>query len=106
MHQFYAESYHKKPSFSEIMTYPSNVQFIYGDILEQDWSDGTIIFACSTCFDQQQMQGIAQKAEMTRPGTAVMTLDKELPSSSFKITSIVQCTGSWGNTIAYIQIKQ
>ena len=37
------------------------IEFIQGDILEVDWSDGDVVFANSTCFDRELMERLAIK---------------------------------------------
>ncbi len=48
-------------------------QFIHGDLKIVDWSDADLIFANSTCFDDDLMESIASLAERTRHGTFILT---------------------------------
>ena len=49
-------------------------RFIHGDITVVDWSDGDVIFANSTCFDDDLMDKVTRLAEKTRPGTFILTI--------------------------------
>jgi hypothetical protein len=48
-------------------------RFIHGDITIVDWSDGDVIFANSTCFDDALMEKVTKQAEKTRTGTFMLT---------------------------------
>ena len=59
------------------------VQWASGDFLENfeaTWANADIVFACSTCFDEATMEGIARRAERLAPGARLVSLDKRLPS--------------------------
>jgi hypothetical protein len=49
------------------------IRLLRGDVLELDWSDVDVAFACSTCFDAELMARISQRAEALRPGSVVVT---------------------------------
>ena len=78
------------------------IELIKGDILKEDWSDGNLIFINSTCFDDELMEKIAEKAEDLAPGTLVITFTKALPSSSFEILEHETHMQSWGHATVYI----
>ena len=48
-----------------------------------DWSDGDVVFANSTCFDDDLMVAMAQKALQLRPGAVFVTFTKGLSSPHF-----------------------
>ena len=48
-------------------------QFILGDFTVVDWTDSDIIFANSTCYDEDLMRKISVLVEKTRPGTLILT---------------------------------
>lgn len=44
-----------------------------------DWSDGDVVFANSTCFDDSLMRRMASAATALKKGTFFITLTKRLP---------------------------
>lgn len=44
-----------------------------------DWSDATVVFANSTCFDDTLMRRLASAATALKKGTIFITLTKRLP---------------------------
>lgn len=81
------------------------VMFKHGDILKEDWSDGDIIFANSTCFDDNLMNGISKLAEKLKKGSCVISLTKHLKSDKFRIVDQRSDKYSWGVATTYIQLK-
>ena len=53
--------------------------------LNTDWTDGDIIFANSTCFDDELVARMAKQAEHLRPGSLFITFTKALGSEAFEI---------------------
>ncbi len=92
---------------------------ICGSILEENWADGDIIFANSTCFDESLMKAIAEKAVRLRPGSIIITFTKPLPevcqtdetlstgagASPFKIIDKTSLKMSWGPATVYTHIR-
>ncbi|CAM9859034.1 unnamed protein product, partial [Ectocarpus sp. 12 AP-2014] len=61
---------------------PTKVEFFLGDALDMnvcDWSDATVVFANSTCFDDMLMRRLASAATALKKGTIFITLTKRLP---------------------------
>lgn len=50
--------------------------FSQGSLLEFDWSDGDVVFANSTCFDDDLMRQLGEQAERLKPGSIVVTFTK------------------------------
>jgi len=48
--------------------YPQEVLVINASFLDYDWSDGDVLFANSTCFDDELVGEIAKKAHKLKPG--------------------------------------
>jgi hypothetical protein len=44
--------------------------------LDFDWSDGDVIFANSTCFDDALIAAMTARAEALKPGAIVVTFTK------------------------------
>ena len=52
---------------------------VQGDIFAFDWSDADLLFVNSTCFTQEMMVQINEKAITCKKGTWFITLSKRLP---------------------------
>jgi len=97
------------PMLAEVgQTMETEVDFVHGDITDLetlDWTDGDIVFANSTCFDDGLMQAVAKLAVGMKKGSIVITLTKRLPSKSFKVLEQQLYQMSWGGATVYIQQK-
>ena len=47
-----------------------------GSFLDFDWSDGDVVFANSTCFDDELMMDMSKKAEKLKAGALIVTFTK------------------------------
>jgi SAM-dependent methyltransferase len=57
------------------------IEFIDQDILKANINDATVVYMCSTCFDQNLMTNIMKKlAQEAKPGLLLLTL-KKLPEN-------------------------
>lgn len=70
-----------------------------------DFSDGDVVFANSTCFDEQLMTDLARSCERLKQGTYVVTLTKGLNSTHFQVVESKQYAMSWGMATAITQKK-
>lgn len=60
----------------------AEIELHLGDALDLticDWTDGDVVFANSTCFDDQLMRRLASAATALKKGTIFITLTKRLP---------------------------
>ena len=73
-----------------------------GSFLEYDWSDGDVVFANSTCFDDDLMNDMSKRAENLRPGAIFITFTKGLTSSKFEVLERKRYRMSWGPATVYI----
>lgn len=48
-----------------------DVEIKGGSFLDTDWSDGDVIFANSTCFEDDLMRKMTSQAEKLKPGSIV-----------------------------------
>jgi SAM-dependent methyltransferase len=78
------------------------IEFHRADFLEFDWSDGDLVFANSTCFDEQLMTSLGHKGRLLKPGTYFVTLTKQLKSSFFDVVYSKQYRMSWGVATVHI----
>ncbi|CAM9999299.1 unnamed protein product, partial [Ectocarpus fasciculatus] len=87
---------------------PTKVEFFLGDALDMnvcDWSDATVVFANSTCFDDALMRRLASAATALKKGTIFITLTKRLPAAYFKVLEHDMFPMSWGSATVYISQK-
>ncbi len=54
------------------------IEFICGDMTEEDISDATAIFMCATCFSEELLQRLVHVFVKLKPGLRIVTL-KQLP---------------------------
>eukprot|EP00501_MAST-03F_sp_TOSAG23-6_P001877 GSMAST32.ASY1.ANO1.1955.1 assembled CDS len=82
-------------------------QFICSDLCTFDWTDATVVFANSTCFTEELMAKIAEKALSLKKGTFFITFTKALPNVEgfWYIHEAKSYTMSWGPATVYIQEK-
>jgi hypothetical protein len=81
------------------------VQFHNSDFRLIDWSDADVVFANSTCFDEQLMTDLARQAERMKLGAYMMTLTKGLQSTHFQVIESKQYPMSWGMATCITQRK-
>lgn len=86
-------------------TQPQEVEAVNGSFLDLeacDWSDGDLVFANSTCFDDSLIAGIAERAERLKPGAYVVTFTKGLESRAFEVLDKRRYKMSWGPATVFI----
>eukprot|EP00658_Telonema_sp_P-2_P027931 TRINITY_DN2149_c0_g1_i14.p1 TRINITY_DN2149_c0_g1~~TRINITY_DN2149_c0_g1_i14.p1 ORF type:complete len:255 (-),score=58.00 TRINITY_DN2149_c0_g1_i14:94-858(-) len=53
----------------------ARLDFVHGDLLEEDWSDADVILVTGTCFPERLMDAIEAKASITmRPGSFCISI--------------------------------
>ena len=75
------------------------------DAIEEDWTDGDIVFANSTCYDDELMLKISNTAVGMRKGTFFISFTKRLPAPDFKVLEAELHPQSWGAATIYIMQK-
>ena len=86
----------------------THIEFTLGDAFDlgvEDWSDGDVVFANSTCFSDSLMGRFASAAEHLKKGAIVITFTKRLPSPAFTVLDGKVYKMSWGGATVYIQQK-
>lgn len=66
-------------------SFSQDVQVECASFLDTDWSDGDVIFANSTCFEDKLMAAMGKQAEKLKPGAFFITFTKGLGSDAFEI---------------------
>jgi hypothetical protein len=84
-----------------------NIELHCADVLKHDWTDATVVFANSTCFNADFMAKIAEKAMLLKTGTFFITFTKALPNEDgfWFIHEAKTYQMSWGPATVYIQEK-
>ena len=93
------------------------VEMMHGDILapsrkggdvangsglsDGEWTDGDIVFANSTCFSQDLMDKISEKAAELRSGAIIITLTQQLRNPELILMKSRQFAMSWVAATAY-----
>lgn len=78
-------------------------QVFEGSFLDFDWSDGDVVFANSTCFDDQLMHDMSVQAENLKPGAIVVTFTKGLSlMNNFELLERKRYKMSWGPATVFI----
>ncbi len=52
--------------------------------MEFDWSNGDVVFANSTCFEDELMDNLGKHAERLKPGAFLVTFTKGIESPNFE----------------------
>ena len=77
------------------------IEFIHSDFFKADWSDASLIFANSTCFDHEMMERIGQI--QLKPGTLGISFTKTIPGENWIVLESIKKNMSWGEATVYIQ---
>ncbi len=85
------------------------VQCVKGSFLDDcqwadycPWADGDVIFANSTCFDDELMEGMSEEAARLSPGAYFITFTKGLSSDKFEVLERKRYKMSWGPATVFI----
>ena len=87
----------------------NSVEFLNGDFLRQNWSDAFIIFANSTCFSQDLMTKIGNKAKAEcKVDTIIITVSKKITNlnSDWESKNPFKRLMSWGVGTIYLYLRK
>jgi hypothetical protein len=74
-----------------------------GSFLSYDWSDGDVVFANSTCYDEKLMADMARMARALKPGAFFVTFTKGLNiPDAFEVIERKRYRMSWGPATVFI----
>jgi hypothetical protein len=88
--------------------FDTHCSFVFGDFLDmkvRDWRDADMVFANSTCYDDELMAKIADLAAGMKKGSFFVSITKRLGSSDFAILEHEMMKMSWGEATVYIMQK-
>ncbi|CAM9495871.1 unnamed protein product [Pylaiella littoralis] len=90
-----------------VLCSPAVIKLQHGSFLdpECDWSDGDLVFANSTCFAEDTLVAIAERAELLRPGARVVTFTTALKTSWLRVLVKRRYQMSWGPATVFIHQK-
>jgi hypothetical protein len=86
----------------------TDIEMRLGDFFDTrvaDWSDADVVFANSTCFDEEAMFKLAVMADRCRVGAFFITFTRKLPSRKWKVLEAEITMQSWGGATTYIHRK-
>eukprot|EP00904_Undaria_pinnatifida_P012720 jgi/Undpi1/8579/HiC_scaffold_25.g11044.m1 len=63
----------------------AEIEFVKGDFTVLDWSDGDVVFANSTCFDDDLMKKTAKAVASLKEGAIVITTTDTVPSPALEV---------------------
>jgi len=94
--------------FQQILSSKVNktCEFYLDNLLDFDWSDGDVVFANSTCFDDSLMEAIGKKASSLKPGSFLVTFTKGIKSEHFEQIEKKRYKMSWGPATVFIHRRK
>ncbi len=80
------------------------INVIYDNFLQVDWSQADVAYTCATCFAQDQIDLLLVKFRDLKVGCHVIVMDNMALTDSplFSAVGSVQCVASWGHSNAYV----
>jgi hypothetical protein len=80
------------------------VEFHCADLMEYDWSDGTVVYAPSLLFDDEMMAYISNKAKDLQQGAYLISLKKfaAIDPTAFEMIQEAVFPMSWGSANVYV----
>jgi hypothetical protein len=85
-----------RKEFPDLFAGGRELNSICGNFLMQDISDATIIYTCSTCFDEELLQSIGELADRC-PNLKYLATNKKIPNK-LPLTSVVDVDCTWDKT--------
>jgi hypothetical protein len=80
---------------------------LQGDITTVDWwTQGDIVFAHCTCFDDTLMAKVAKLADKLRKGSIFITVSHPLRSPLFELVETLALPMSWGHSTVYLHKRK
>lgn len=88
--------------------FDTEITTLNGNMLKtkfKDWRDADVVFANSTCYDDELLEKISNIALGLKKGAFVITFTKRLPAADFDVLEYELHQQSWGAATVYIQQK-
>ncbi len=84
---------------------PGSIEFLLGDVMEKDFSDGDVVFMHSTCFEGGMMQRLQERLKALKPGSRIVTVTKDLQGPEFTLVEHREYNMNWGQTTIYVYTR-
>jgi SAM-dependent methyltransferase len=92
----YNETWKRKLAFGK-------VEFHCEDFLKYDWSDGDVVFAHSTCFEDDLLQSLFSKAKDLSPGSFLISCKScGIDYTAFDLITEMRQKTSWGESDIFV----
>eukprot|EP00752_Nemacystus_decipiens_P004121 g3770.t1 len=90
-----------------VLCSPPAIKLQHGSFLDPacDWSDADLVFANSTCFAEDTLLAIAERAELLRPGARVVTFTTALKTPWLRVLVKRRYQMSWGPATVFVHQK-
>ncbi|GBG30582.1 Histone-lysine N-methyltransferase, H3 lysine-79 specific [Hondaea fermentalgiana] len=105
MEAIWHERKHKIGGITEKMS-KTQIEFIRGDIFNVDWSDATLAFVNSTCFDDEMMNRLVEPADKMKPGSFFISFTRRIPSENWQVLEYERHLMSWGDATVFIHQRK
>jgi hypothetical protein len=76
--------------------------FIGGHVLDEDFSEGTIVFFHGTSWNQDVLLGLIKKFEELKPGALVLSVSHQIMVDYLKFVKMIKIDLNWGVEPLYI----
>jgi hypothetical protein len=87
---------------------PSSVEFIKGNFMAQDWSDGSVVLATSNTYDDEILEGMFARAQLMKPGSFFIHVGQKMPyiyANNWQSIHPIRRLMSWGISKLFIHRK-
>jgi SAM-dependent methyltransferase len=81
------------------------IEFVKGDIFEQDYSDADVVFTQSTCFTTELMRKIADRVEQLKKGCHILSVTYSVEHPDLVVVDKLSHRFGWGYATVYYQQK-
>lgn len=82
------------------------IQFVKDDFLDQNFSDGDIIFVAATCFNYSLWDELVKRLAALKVGARVIVTSKKIDHPQFELISESCEVMSWGENSVFIYVKK
>eukprot|EP00903_Cladosiphon_okamuranus_P010983 g10373.t1 len=90
-----------------VLCSPAVIKLQHGSFLDPgcDWSDADLVFANSTCFAEETLLAVAERAKLLHPGARVVTFTTALKTPWLRVLMKRRYHMSWGPATVFIHQK-
>ena len=81
---------------SQLVPDLKNLIFLNQDMLEADFSDGTLVFCNSTCLSEESLAKLEKKFEKLQSGSRVILITKKIENENLSLKEEGEVKMTWG----------